>query len=473
MTSLYLTQAFWWNFRFRGLRLPNHSLLLFLLLFSFTFRPLANAQTANTPNVAGIVVAADGVPVPGTTVYGRAVPAGCRPLSQIFVACGFSVTTDSAGRFRAYSGGQTNICAQPAVPPQLEVCIPNPTTAADALNLRLVLGVGTLVRIEVEDQGQYIARGLKFNIGGLPYPKLLSPGSPSVLGQGGTPVVFASGVPPGKEVNIVFDSPLVVYDETNSRVSDANRLQFFVGSSAITVRLKAIAAVVNGASFWPGLPDDWGIATVFGKGIANVRGIVVADRLPLPTELAGTSVTVGGVPAPIYAVANVGGLEQVNFQAPINIPSADRTGVVVRSNGVEQYFPGGGRFNAGPGIFVSGSQPAIQHGSDFSLVTIGNPARRGETVVVYATGISSSNISAPVGAAMPPAPLFTCAYDPLVRIGGITAQTQFCGFAPGFVGVNQLNIEVPMTVPSGLVDLVICRVSCDNYPSNVVKFAVE
>ena len=53
----------------------------------------------------------------------------------------------------------------------------------------------------------------------------------------------------------------------------------------------------------------------------NLSGTVEATGVPLPLELAGVSISVNGVTAPILSVSNVGipgaiGSQQINFQVP-------------------------------------------------------------------------------------------------------------------------------------------------------------
>ncbi|MBI4442797.1 MAG: hypothetical protein HY649_05415 [Acidobacteria bacterium] len=227
---------------------------------------------------------------------------------------------------------------------------------------------------------------------------------------------------------------------------------------------------MNAASYWPGLPP-WGIASLFGTGLTNVRGVITADKVPLPTELAGTSVYVDGNRAPIFAVANIGGQEQINFQVPVNA-GVVRLGVC--NNSVcKEFFT---LLSNRPGIFVSNGQPAIQHGSDYSPVSFANPARRGEAIVIYATGLGATTPAVPIGSPAPFGMLSTCSSvprrPPLVRIGGTNAALLFCGLAPGFVGLYQLNVEVPADAPSGLADLAIIETTVGE-PSNTVKLPVE
>lgn len=150
------------------------------------------------------------------------------------------------------------------------------------------------------------------------------------------------------------------------------------------------------------------------------------------------------------AVANANGYEQVNFQVPIET-SDGATNIRVTNRGIVREFFLRGR--GSPGIFVENGRPIIHRASDWSRVTPENPAAPGEVIVIYATGFTTWP-RIPNGF---PAPLMNppeCR-GAAVRIGGRAARVLFCGLAPGFVGLNQLNIEVPRESPSGELDLVV------------------
>src|SRR5690606_29286978 len=71
-------------------------------------------------------------------------------------------------------------------------------------------------------------------------------------------------------------------------------------------------AVVNAASFSEGVAPG-SIATVFGLNLSS--STAEASSFPIPTELGGASLTIGGVAAHIlYASEN-----QVNFQVPFEV----------------------------------------------------------------------------------------------------------------------------------------------------------
>ena len=68
-------------------------------------------------------------------------------------------------------------------------------------------------------------------------------------------------------------------------------------------------------------------------------------------------------------------------------------------------------------------------------------------------------------------PLILTRAQPTVTIGGVEARVLFSGMAPGFVGLWQINAEVPSSVTSGpAVSLVI---SAGGVSSNTVTIAVE
>ncbi len=81
-----------------------------------------------------------------------------------------------------------------------------------------------------------------------------------------------------------------------------------------------VAAVTNGASFAAGSLVPGEIATTFGTSLTTGTGINLSSSLPLPASLLGSEVLVNGCPAtPLFAVDNVSGQQQINFQAPWEI----------------------------------------------------------------------------------------------------------------------------------------------------------
>lgn len=246
-----------------------------------------------------------------------------------------------------------------------------------------------------------------------------------------------------------------------------------LADSATATPLVSANSVTNAARpFTSGLPLG-GIATLFGKGITNVTGIVSATSMPLPAEISGTSVILNGIRAPLLAVANVDGKEQVNFQVPSNLAPP----LVLRvSNNGSQSFPILVPISRSlPGIFtIDGTRGAILHSADFRPVTPSDPAAKGEVVVIYATGLGPVQPDPGLGNPASDAPLSVTTDTVSATVGGATSEVLFSGLAPGFVGLNQVNIRIPDDAPSGDVDVVLA-VTFQNFStrSSPVKLAVR
>lgn len=181
-----------------------------------------------------------------------------------------------------------------------------------------------------------------------------------------------------------------------------------------------VQAVVNAASFAPGIVPS-GIASAFFNAIAGPGGITAADRLPLPTSLGGVTVRVNGELAPLFAVANSGIGAQVNFLVPPTTAAGEAT---VEIQGAELRVPVA---TAAPAVFtVDGRMAAVR-----------GPGIRGEAIEIFATGLGASPTSVSA------------------QVAGRTAPVLFAGAAPGFIGLNQINIVVPAEVPAGNAELII------------------
>ena len=112
----------------------------------------------------------------------------------------------------------------------------------------------------------------------------------------------------------------------------------------------------------------------------------------------------------------------------------------------------------GDGAFPPGIGPAAVLHADYSLVTAENPARAGETLQLYVTGLGTVTPPVADGAAAPSNPLSMV--DDLVVVDlfdqnsvDSSADVTFAGLAPGFAGLYQINFVVPSGVASGLAYL--------------------
>jgi uncharacterized protein (TIGR03437 family) len=223
------------------------------------------------------------------------------------------------------------------------------------------------------------------------------------------------------------------------------------------------AGVVNAASFAPGLTPG-SLATIFAAGVLDDPGIVSADQLPLPASLSGVSVTVNGIAAPLLAVANAAGQEQINFQAPFEISGRSTASVVVTRGGRASAAVDVPVADVQPAIYSSGGEAILVRATDYSLVSAARPLQAGESVFLYAAGLGVTANQPPTGAAAPSAPPATAAARVQVTLAGLPCDVQYAGLAPGLAGVYQVNFRVPPGVPPGSRDLVLIAGSVSSPP---------
>ena len=202
--------------------------------------------------------------------------------------------------------------------------------------------------------------------------------------------------------------------------------------------------VVNAASFEPGISPG-GLATIFGADLTSVSGTVIAPALPLPFELAGVSVLVNGISAPIYSIAFNNGEDQISFQVPYATPTGpDAVQVEVFDRGEKTANILTDSFTEDPGIFVyNGNYALAVHSSDGALVSPFDPALAGEVLVLYVTALGPLSLELADGYPAPSVPLAYTTEPFDVLVNGELSQVIFSGLAPGFVGLYQINFRVP------------------------------
>jgi uncharacterized protein (TIGR03437 family) len=225
-------------------------------------------------------------------------------------------------------------------------------------------------------------------------------------------------------------------------------------------------------------PGD--IVTLYVTGIGD-RSSAAAEELPLPTVLAGISVTLsqGPTPVPIFSVEPVfvGGSEatavkvQIPYSlSPVTLPGFYANASLTVTDGTKTavinvvpvytnvhvvtkcQLP---ELASSPLYFCT---PIVTH-SDGRLVTSDSPAKEGETVVMYATGLGQTTPEAQTGAAASgPLPTkdavlldFNFSENTAPRSGGSGPPSSplYAGLVPGYAGLYQVNVRIP-PVPPGI-----------------------
>lgn len=278
-------------------------------------------------------------------------------------------------------------------------------------------------------------------------------GTAGFSGDGGHATAAQLNAPFGLAVD--FIGRLHISDTFNNRI---RRVAAGVSTSS--------ASTGNAASFANSLTPG-GLATVFGRNLGLPAGIVQTSTLPLPTRVGGAAVLINGVAAPVYATANINGVEQVNFQMPFDATGSSVSLVIDAPTGRSNAATVTLR-PAQPGIFVpDGVNGALLH-ADFSLVSPQNPATRDEIVLLYVTGLGAVTPNLASGA--PANGQFDAVVRPTMTVDGRSADVLFAGLAPGYVGLYQLNFRVPGGTASGSVDI---TVTSGGVTSNIAKVAVR
>jgi uncharacterized protein (TIGR03437 family) len=189
-------------------------------------------------------------------------------------------------------------------------------------------------------------------------------------------------------------------------------------------------------------PEQPLCAGAWAAAVGNFAGVTATTESsdPLPKTIAGVSVTVDGIAAPM----NFAGPTQVNFIIPYGVTPGVRP-VQVRTptttiSGLVRLI------SAAPAIFPKDAatppRGAIRH-VDGSENSSSNPIRRGQFIVIYGTGPGALSQAPADGAGAPSNPPVTTRSTPQVYIGGIPAETNFSGLTPGLAGVWQINALVP------------------------------
>lgn len=266
------------------------------------------------------------------------------------------------------------------------------------------------------------------------------------------------GLSPQNQNRLLLDSDLTI---TTFGQDDAGEIYVADGLAGRVYRILGTkpgpqlssAGVVHAASFEPGLVAG-SLASIFLSGVRDSPGISRAVNIPLPLSLDGVSVTMDGAAAPILAVANVGGAEQINVQAPWTLLDEKTVAVVVTANGVSSEPVQVTVLRAQPGVFlIDGVRPAIQHNTGFEPVTANSPLRPGEYGVAYLTGLGEVRNPPATGNAATTSNATTLGAVE-ATIDGQPAEVVFAGLAPRFVGLYQVNFRVPGNARGGSLGLV-------------------
>lgn len=231
-------------------------------------------------------------------------------------------------------------------------------------------------------------------------------------------------------------------------------------------------AIVNNASFAtsPAPVAPGSIAAIFGTGLNDGSQVLFSSFGPdglLVTTLGSASVTVGGISAPMFYSTS----GQLGIQIPVELDGQASADVQVTVGGQTSQIQTVNLTSVKPGLFTvsqNGRGTAVcLHTDGVTPVSTDLPAHPGEVVIFYGTGFGPVNPPLATGA---PSTGNQTMFMPTITIDGLTAEIQFSGVAPGFVGLNQINVVVPGLARTNAADPVVLTVN--GVPANPVTLPV-
>jgi uncharacterized protein (TIGR03437 family) len=189
------------------------------------------------------------------------------------------------------------------------------------------------------------------------------------------------------------------------------------------------------------------IAAAFGAFRTQNNQLYTASGLPLPKTLGGVSVKVNNVDAELFFTST----GQINYVVPPGTPN--QTVNVVVTNSDNTTVNGTLRVAAAaPGIFSaratgSGTAAALTTTDGAVYKPVANPD--GSEANVDAGTTAQPNFLILYGTAIRNAPAANptdgngVAESVKVTIQGVPCEVAFAGPAPGFIGLDQLNVKIP------------------------------
>ena len=173
-----------------------------------------------------------------------------------------------------------------------------------------------------------------------------------------------------------------------------------------------VTSVVNAASFAEGPLVSGSLATIFGTNFGGTPATVMFDDQAATVFFANAT--------------------QLNLRVPDLGAKTSVQLVVSTSDGRKSPVRTVPVSAAAPGIF----NPGVLN-QDNTLNSALNPAPAGSVIQVYGTGLGTGNVTAKLGSET-------------------IASPRYAGPAPGFPGLQQVNLDIPATLNVTAADLSIC-----------------
>ena len=218
---------------------------------------------------------------------------------------------------------------------------------------------------------------------------------------------------------------------------------------------------VNAADQQIGSLSPCSLATINAAGlVSGVQGVVSSSLFglgPLSSTLGTDTVMFGNTPAPILNVGTIGNQQQLTFQVPCTASTGSNQVTVAVGAGsataTVNLLP------ASPGVFETSTMLTLPNGSpspmgiflrpDGTFVTPANPARKGDTIIAYVTGLGTGDTSVGTNALPLPTAISMANNTLVIGIANQGIPLISAQLSPDLVGVYLVSFQVPTTEAVG------------------------
>ena len=210
-------------------------------------------------------------------------------------------------------------------------------------------------------------------------------------------------------------------------------------------------SIANSAAGVAGLYAPNTFISIYGQNLAHtIRAIAPGDITAgtLPTALTGTGVRVliNQIPADIWYVSPT----LINVLIPTLLIAGPAT-LQIEVDGLAGPAAAIVLGNTAPALFQPDATTVLAVHLDGSLITPASPARAGEVIVLFATGLGVTQPAQIPNQLAPGAAEIAGRADFQILLNGASvdpSQILYAGAAPGFAGLYQINLRMPASIPN-------------------------
>jgi uncharacterized protein (TIGR03437 family) len=206
------------------------------------------------------------------------------------------------------------------------------------------------------------------------------------------------------------------------------------------------ASIVNGADNQSDNLAPNTIGTIYGANLAYGTAALTGSDiqggvLPIVLGDSETQVFISNYAADLYYVSPA----QINFLVPpMLLPGPVSFRVVI--DGLEGKSIQLTLATAAPGLFQLDAQNAVATLADGSVLTPSSPAKPGDIVILWATGLGATTPPVIYGQVPTAAAPLVAGANLEILLNGVAVPSSaidYAGVAPGFAGLYQINLTLP------------------------------